>query len=206
MHVQRVVRSMWYVVCSVWYVVCMCSVWYDNLYLRAVFHDAPTEERWQQHITLSTVPIMPWPLTGLASRFYTRVTFQGDGLGATVGVWPYERTYIQSPPPLPPSVHWSLLAPLNPLTQLSFRWTLPCATGRSLAIGILHVVTPWCAVNQRRRRRTAHCVMCPAHDSLANRMRAHSPHACSKQSGWPPHGPMHAPHPKWAPDCRRACM
>lgn len=80
-----------------------CRIWYDNLYLRVVFHNAPAPQRSQHHVVLASVPRLRGISAGLGARYYTRVTFQGDGLGSSIAAWPSEATYVESA--APPHAH-----------------------------------------------------------------------------------------------------
>lgn len=97
---------------------CTCRFWLDNLYLRAVYHNAPNDREYQ-YISLIGLPPLRWPLEGEGKRYITRTTFQGDGLGPTVGVWSDENVHIESTPPPSmkslPHPHSSTLS--RPLTQ-----------------------------------------------------------------------------------------
>eukprot|EP00892_Ulva_mutabilis_P002162 jgi/Ulvmu1/11947/UM082_0026.1 len=71
-------------------------VWVDNLYLRAVGINMLADNREDVNIVLAAVPPLPWPLRGLARRYFTRTTFQGDGLGPTVAFWADENVYAEN--------------------------------------------------------------------------------------------------------------
>ena len=82
--------------------VAVCRFWMDNLYVRAVAHNTPRSREFQ-FISLTGMPPLRWPLKGQGKRFFTRTTFQGDGVGPTVGLWADENAYVQSASPPPPS-------------------------------------------------------------------------------------------------------
>ena len=72
-----------------------CSLWLDNLYLRMLYRNLP-DERKSLFVTLAGQPGLRGPLLGLGAHYITRTTFQGDGLGPTVGVWADEAVYVES--------------------------------------------------------------------------------------------------------------
>jgi hypothetical protein len=41
------------------------------------------------------VPPLDPPLAGSGARYFTNITFQGDGLGPTVGIWADEDVYAE---------------------------------------------------------------------------------------------------------------
>lgn len=107
-------------VCHRAYAEWVFRMWYDNLYLRAVFHNTPLEQQNRQthYIGLAGLAPLKWPLRGLGARYITRVTLQGDGLGPTMGVWADESAYLESAPPRctslpqPPTLHAKLTSAL----------------------------------------------------------------------------------------------
>ena len=80
---------------------CACSLWLDNVYMRMLFRNLPDERAWLYPTLAGQAPLRG-PLFGLGAHYITRTTFQGDGLGPTVGVWADEAVYIESAPPLHP--------------------------------------------------------------------------------------------------------
>lgn len=72
------------------------DIWLDNLYLRTLFKN--TEEgvkRGDVYIGLAAVPPLNGTREGTATRYMTRMTFQGDNKGPTVGVWGNEKVYVE---------------------------------------------------------------------------------------------------------------
>lgn len=72
------------------------DIWLDNLYLRAHYKllvtDVPREDTF---ISLAGLPPVEGPRLGTTTRYFTNMTFQGDGKGPTVGVFADEPTYIE---------------------------------------------------------------------------------------------------------------
>ena len=54
------------------------------------------DDRLSLSVTLAVHPDLQGPLLGLGANYITRTTFQGDGLGPTIGVWADESVYIES--------------------------------------------------------------------------------------------------------------
>ena len=80
---------------------CARRLWFDNLYLRAVFHNTENPDRDSHYIGLAGMAPLKWPLTGRGARYVTRVTIQGDGVGPTMGIWADENVYAESAPRSP---------------------------------------------------------------------------------------------------------
>lgn len=90
------------------------SVWIDNLYLRVAVPvplASNNTTRRTTHISLVSAPLLAevpyYPTDEVAVRYITRCTFQGDGLGPSVGVEVSEDTYLErAPPDLSSSQNW----------------------------------------------------------------------------------------------------
>lgn len=75
------------------------EMWLDNLYLRTLFKNAPLGVmRDDQFISLAAVPLLNGTRGGNATRYMTRMTFQGDDAGPTVGVFADEKSYVEGAP------------------------------------------------------------------------------------------------------------
>ena len=66
------------------------NLWLDNLYLRTVIpaSDVPRDEMF---VALTAVA----PTRGNATRYMTRMTFQGDNAGPTVGIFGNEKVFVE---------------------------------------------------------------------------------------------------------------
>lgn len=119
---------------------CARRLWFDNLYLRAVFHNTENPDRGSHYIGLAGMPPLKWPLTGRGARYVTRVTIQGDGVGPTMGIWADENVYAESAPRPPLRAAHAVPAYAYPRHPPSVRmaWA-PCATS---APGILRFQRP----------------------------------------------------------------
>lgn len=70
--------------------------WLDNLYLRALFVNVQEgAKRAEKFVALAAVPPINGTRAGTATRYMTRMTFQGDNAGPTVGVWGDEKVYVE---------------------------------------------------------------------------------------------------------------
>lgn len=71
------------------------DIWLDNLYLRVYIPEGLTRFD-HYYVTLISVPALTGtPRDGTATRYMTRMTFQGDNKGHTVGVYADASVYIE---------------------------------------------------------------------------------------------------------------
>ena len=67
------------------------DMWLDNLYLRTLVPQNSTASRADSFVALTAVA----PVAGNTSRYMTRITFQGDNMGPTVGMFADEKVFIE---------------------------------------------------------------------------------------------------------------
>ena len=74
------------------------DIWLDNLYLRALYvNPVPgREDREIGFVALAAVAVVVnGTRAGTAARYMSRMTFQGDDWGPTVGVFADEKVYVE---------------------------------------------------------------------------------------------------------------
>lgn len=98
------------------------DIWVDNLYLRAHYKPEQTDlPREVTFLSLVGLPPVEGRRLGTTTRYFTNMTFQGDDIGPTPGVFANEPTYIEGV---------CLTLPTTCTRQGSdhFRWSLYCAS------------------------------------------------------------------------------
>ena len=76
------------------------DIWVDNLYLRTLFKNAKKGlQRKDGFVGLAAIAPLNGTLLGTGARYFTRMTFQGDNKGPTVGVFADEKTFVEGASP-----------------------------------------------------------------------------------------------------------
>lgn len=71
------------------------AIWLDNLYLRAQWAGTPEFSREDSFIALTSVAPINGTRASNATRYMTRMTFQGDNAGPTVGVFGDQKVFVE---------------------------------------------------------------------------------------------------------------
>lgn len=72
------------------------DIWVDNLYLRTLFTNAKQGlARKDGYIALTAIAPLNGTKLGSGARYFSRMTFQGDNKGPTVGVFADEKVFVE---------------------------------------------------------------------------------------------------------------